>query len=92
MGDIVEFAIAKVSTKGQIVIPRPLRENISTGDEFLVIRDNDRIILKNMRDMADKIKEDFVFAERVEEAWEERGKGSFESKSKENFIKELRAC
>jgi len=88
----MEFAIAKVSTKGQIVIPRTLRRGISTGDEFLVIKDEGRIILKNIDALAENIKDDLVFAERVERAWLEYEKGGFESKSKGDFLKGLRTC
>ncbi len=88
----MEYAIAKVSTKGQIVIPYALRSDIQTGDEFLMIEDNGRIILKNMKSLASDIKNDFVFAEKVERAWQEYDKGKFKNKSKDDFLKELRAC
>ena len=88
----MEYAIAKVSTKGQIVIPNSLRDNIHTGDEFLMIKDEGRIILKSMKSLASTLKEDLIFAERVEKAWQEHDKGKFETKSKEEFLKELRAC
>lgn len=88
----MEYAIAKVSTKGQIVIPTSLRNNIKTGDEFLMVKDEGRIILKSMKSLASKLKEDLVFAEKVEKAWQEYDKGKFEKKSKEDFLKELKAC
>jgi len=88
----MEFAIAKVSTKGQIVIPNPLRRNIQTGDEFLIVRDDSRMILKNIKDIAQDLKEDLIFAERVEKAWQDYDKGKFVTKSKDDFLKELRAC
>ena len=88
----MEFAIAKVSTKGQIVIPIPLRRNIQPGDEFLIVRDDSRMILKNIKDIAQDLKEDLIFAERVEKAWQDYDKGKFVTKSKDDFLKELRAC
>ena len=88
----MEYAIAKVSTKGQIVIPSLLRENIHSGDEFLMVKDEGRIILKSMKSLASKLKEDLIFAERVEKAWQEYDKGKFEAKTKSEFLKELRAC
>ena len=88
----MEYAIAKVSTKGQIVIPTSLRSDIETGDEFLVMKDQERIILKSMKFLATKLKEDLLFAERVEKAWQEYDKKKFEGKSKEQFLRELRAC
>ena len=88
----MEFAIAKVSTKGQIVIPSSLREDIHNGDEFLIVKDNGRIIMKNIKKVAEDIKDDLVFAERVEKAWKDYSKGKFVSRSKNDFLKELRAC
>jgi AbrB family looped-hinge helix DNA binding protein len=88
----MEFAIAKVSTKGQIVIPTALRNGINTGDEFLIVKDEDRIILKNIKDIAESMKDDLLFAERVEKSWQEHDKGKFITKSKDDFLKELRAC
>lgn len=88
----MEFAIAKISTKGQIVIPSPLRRNIQAGDEFLIVKDKGRMILKNIKDMAKGLKDDLIFAERIEKAWKDHDKGKFLIKSKDDFLKELRAC
>ena len=88
----MEYAIAKVSTKGQIVIPTSLREDVETGDEFLMIKDDGRIILKSMKSLASNLRDDLAFAEEVEKAWQEYDKGKFVKKSKEAFLKELRAC
>jgi AbrB family looped-hinge helix DNA binding protein len=88
----MEFAIAKVSTKGQIVIPNPLRKNIHTGDEFLIVKDDSRMILKNIKDVAQGLKKDLIFAERVEKAWQDHDRGKFVTKSKDDFLKKLRAC
>ncbi len=88
----MDFAIAKVSTKGQIVIPSSLRKGIRTGDQFLIIRHEGRMILKNMANLTSDIREDIVFAERVEKAWLEYDEGRFESRSKDDFLKELESC
>jgi len=88
----MEYAIAKVSTKGQIVIPSGLRKGIRAGDEFLMVKHDGRIILKNMLDLASDIKDDLIFAERVEKAWVEHDKGKFKTTSKDDFLKELRSC
>ena len=88
----MEYAIAKVSTKGQIVIPSALRDNIHTGDEFLMIKDQGRIILKDMKDLALNLKDDLAFAEKIENAWQEHDNGKFKNKSKDDFLKALRVC
>lgn len=88
----MEFAIAKVSTKGQIVIPTGLRKDIKTGDEFLIVRDNGRLVLKNVKSVADEMKYDLFFADKVDKAWRDYEKGKFVKKTKDEFLKELRAC
>ena len=88
----MEYAIAKMSTKGQLVIPSNLRENMHAGEEFLVIKDNNRIIIKSMNDVAQNLKEDLFFARRVEKAWQEYDKKKFVKKSKKEFLEALRAC
>ncbi len=88
----MEFAIAKISSKGQIVIPHLLRKGMEKGEEFLIVKDNERIIMKKMKDVAGDLKEDLLFAERVEKAWREHDKGKFITKSKDDFLKELKAC
>ena len=88
----MEFAIAKVSTKGQIVIPSALRGNISNGDEFHNVKDEERIVLKNMKSIASDLRDDILFAQKVDAAWKEHDKGKFITKSKDNFLKELRRC
>ncbi|MFQ5621275.1 MAG: AbrB/MazE/SpoVT family DNA-binding domain-containing protein [Candidatus Nanoarchaeia archaeon] len=88
----MEYAIAKVSTKGQIVIPSGLRKDINTGDEFLIVKEGDRIVLKNMESIAEDLREDLLFAEKVEKAWQEHDKGKFVKKTKKDFLEELRAC
>ena len=78
----MEFAIAKVSTKGQIVIPSSLRGNIVNGDEFLMVKDEGRIVLKNMKSIAYDLRDDILFAQKVDVAWKEYDKGKFIAKSK----------
>jgi AbrB family looped-hinge helix DNA binding protein len=88
----MEFAITRVSTKGQIVIPFAFRNNINTGDELLLIKDKDRIILKDIKTLIPGFKKDLEFAKKVEDAWEKYDKGKFKTTSKEDFLKELEKC
>jgi bifunctional DNA-binding transcriptional regulator/antitoxin component of YhaV-PrlF toxin-antitoxin module len=88
----MEFAIAKVSTKGQIVIPVSLRKDILDGDEFLVVKDEGRLVLKSMKGVAADLRDDLLFAQRIEAAWKDRAQGKFIKKSKGDFLQELRSC
>ena len=85
----MEFAIAKVSTKGQIVIPSNLRKNITSGDEFLMIKEDGNIILKNVKDLAENLKNDLRFADQVNKAWSRYDKGTFTRMSSNDFLEEL---
>jgi bifunctional DNA-binding transcriptional regulator/antitoxin component of YhaV-PrlF toxin-antitoxin module len=85
----MEFAIAKISTKGQIVIPHNLRGDITSGDEFLMVKENNNIILKNVKDLAENLRDDFKFAKHVSKAWERYDQGKFKSMPAKEFLEEL---
>ena len=88
----MEIAITKISSKGQIVIPSNMRKDISVGEELLIIKDHDRIIMKKITEVTKKLKEDLDFARRVEKAWKRYEKGKFKSLSADKFLKELEKC
>jgi AbrB family looped-hinge helix DNA binding protein len=88
----VEVAIAKISSKGQIVIPSHMRRNLKVGEEFLIIRDQNRFILKKMSKVTEKLKDDLQFAKQVEHAWSEYEKGTFTSAKAADLLKELDKC
>ena len=88
----MEVAIAKMSSKGQIVIPSKMRKNISIGEEFLIIKDQNSIIMKKITELTKKLKEDIEFAQRVERAWKLYEKGKFKSLSVDKFLEELEKC
>jgi len=47
---MANLATTKMSSKGQIVIPEEIRKrlNLKTGAQFVVVGDNDVVILKNI--------------------------------------------
>ena len=44
----MEWKITKLSTKGQVVIPKEFRKDLKPGTPFLVFRDGTRIILQKL--------------------------------------------
>jgi len=88
----MEAAIAKMSSKGQIVIPSNMRKDIEVGEEFLIIKDQNRLILKKITKVTEKLKEDLMFAKRVEKAWKDYEKGKFKSMSADRFLEKLEKC
>ena len=85
----MDIAITKMSSKGQIVIPMEMRENIKEGEKLLLIQDKDRIVLKKTSKMDKKLKEDLEFARRTEEAWKKYDRGEFKEMSYDDFMKKL---
>ncbi|MBI4440001.1 AbrB/MazE/SpoVT family DNA-binding domain-containing protein [Candidatus Woesearchaeota archaeon] len=86
---MAEIAITRMSSKGQVVIPSEFREGFEEGEKILVIKSDDKLILKKARDMDETLKDDLIFAKRTEEAWKRYEKGEFKSMSADNFLKEL---
>ena len=79
-----------MSSKGQIVIPQDMREDIAEGDKMVIIKNDGQLILKKMEDFDKNIKEDLEFAKRTEEAWKRYDKGEFKSMDSKDFLKELK--
>ncbi len=90
VGDTMDFAIAKISTKGQIVIPTSMREDIAKGDEFLMVKKKGNILLKNMKSVAEDLKDDLKFAQKTDEAWKRIKAGKGIRMDFDEFINEMK--
>jgi AbrB family looped-hinge helix DNA binding protein len=88
----MDVAITKVSSKGQIVIPSSMRKDIDVGDQFLIIKEDNKFIMKKINELAKDLKQELVFAQRVEKAWNLYEKGKFKSASAKKFLEELEKC
>ena len=82
---MVSIGITRISSKGQIVIPASMRTNLKAGDELLLIKDDERIILKKVDKLTEKMKEDLEFARRTEEALKRIEAGQFISVDSDNL-------
>lgn len=87
---MADISITKISSKGQIVIPREMRENLEEGDRLVIIKNDNQLILKKVEDFDKNLKDDLEFAKRTEEAWKGHDSGGFRSLDSKAFIKELR--
>ena len=85
----MEVSIIRMSSKGQIVIPSSMRKDLSQGKELLIKRDGDRFILKPLHELEPSLKEDILFAEKTERAFDSFQKGEFTRKPGQAFIDEL---
>jgi AbrB family looped-hinge helix DNA binding protein len=88
----MDVAITKVSSKGQIVIPSSMRKDIAVGDEFIIIKEKNKFILKKIVDLTKDLRQEIEFAQRVEKAWDSYERGKFKSKSAKKFLEELEKC
>lgn len=86
---MIQIAITKLSSKGQIVIPSHLRKDFKIGEELLLLKRNDQVILQSMKNIDKKFKEELRFALRTEKALEKYERGEFKQKSANDFLKEI---
>ncbi len=85
---MVELEITRMSSKGQIVIPREMREGFKEGEKFVIIKADKQIILKRVAEFDENIEEELEFARRTEEAWKRYDEGKFEEMEFDDFLKE----
>ena len=80
----------KLRPKGHLVIPAELREGFKDGEELVVIRDENELILKRASAMSEEDKEDLEFARSTEEGWKEIDRGECTTMDFDDFIAELK--
>ena len=81
--------ITRMSSKGQIVIPKDMREGFKEGEKILIIKDKGRLILKKASSMYENLKEDLEFARRTEEAYKRIEAGEYIEIDSENLVEEM---
>ena len=87
---MVNLDVIRISSKGQIVIPSDMRKDLKEGDELLIIKDEDRIILKKADKLTEEMKEDLEFAKRTEEAYNRIEAGAGIKMDFDHFIQEMK--
>ncbi len=80
--------ITKLSTKGQIIIPKSLRKGLQTGTPFVVSRQEGLIVLKEVKDLTKKEMDEIKELNKI---WKEIDAGKGLTLSKEEFLKEMNA-
>jgi AbrB family looped-hinge helix DNA binding protein len=86
---LMDIAVTKMSSKGQVVIPSEMRGDLHEGDKILIIKNNRQLIMKKANKLDENLAEDLEFARRTEEALKRYEKGEFKEMSAEEFSKEL---
>lgn len=78
-----------MSSKGQVVIPLNMRGDLKEGEELVIIKNGNQIILKKATDFSENLKEDLEFARRTEEAWKAIDRGEGIRMDFDDFMKEM---
>jgi AbrB family looped-hinge helix DNA binding protein len=87
---MVSINLTRVSSKGQIVIPSDMRSDFKEGEELLIFKDEDRIILKKTEKISEQMKEDIEFAKRTDEALKRIESGSGTRMNFDDFLNEMK--
>ncbi len=74
---MIDIAITKLSSKGQIAIPSKMGDNFSVGEKLVIIKSGERLILKKASDPGKNFEEEITFDKRTEEAIKRYEKGLF---------------
>ena len=89
---LMDIAVTRMSTKGQVVIPAEMREDIAEGDKLVLIKNENHIIMKKADSLDKNFEEDLIFAKRTEQALQKYEQGKFETVSADEFVKRLKKC
>ena len=86
----MQVEITRMSSKGQIVIPKEMRKNIPEGEKLIILQEGDQLVIKKVQTLDKNFKEDLEFARRTEEAWKRYEKGEFITMDADEFLKKLK--
>ena len=86
----MELAITKMSSKGQVVIPADMRNDIKEGDRIVIIKNDHQLIMKKATKLDKNLAEDLEFAKKTEEALKRIEKGKGAKMGFDDFIEEMK--
>lgn len=86
---MINVDITHLSSKGQVVIPRDMRKDLSVGEKFIIIKKGRDLILKPATDTEENFLEDMDFAKKTLEALDRYSKGKYKEMSNQEFLDEL---
>lgn len=87
----MDIEIIKMSSKGQIVIPKEMREGLEVGEKMVIIKENDQMILKRVKDFKENIEAEVRHSKRINKIIKRRETHpeEFISMNRDDFLKEL---
>ncbi len=82
--------ITKISSKGQVVLPRKIREELclKEGTILAAVKKDNLIVLKKIENPI--LKEDIETLKLIEEAWDDIDNGKFKKMKSEDFLNEIK--
>ena len=86
---MTQCALTKLSSKGQIVIPSELRKGFDVGEQLLIIKKDNQMIVQRIKDIDTKFAKELRFAMKTEKAIKQYEKGEFKKKSAKEFLDDL---
>ncbi|MBW2984095.1 AbrB/MazE/SpoVT family DNA-binding domain-containing protein [Candidatus Woesearchaeota archaeon] len=86
----MDVAITRMSSKGQVVIPAEMRENIHEGDKLVIIKNDKQLIMKKAKELDKNLADDLEFAKRTEEAWKRIKEGKGVKMDFDEFVEEMK--
>jgi bifunctional DNA-binding transcriptional regulator/antitoxin component of YhaV-PrlF toxin-antitoxin module len=86
----MDMAFTKMSSKGQVVIPREMRNDIPKGEKMLIMKKGNNYVMKPAKDLSKKLEEDLEFAIRTEEAYLKHERGDSITMEWADFMKEFK--
>ena len=87
---MIDIGVTTLSSKGQIVIPMEMRNDIKEGEKLVIIRNKNQLIIEKVSEFDKKLEEDLEFARRTEEAWKKYEKGEFTEMNFDEFLEEVK--
>jgi AbrB family looped-hinge helix DNA binding protein len=86
---MMDVAITRMSSKGQIVIPSGMREGIRNGEKLMIIQDEGRFIMKKVSKLDENLLDEIEFANRTQKALKRYEKGQFKTVDSKDFLDDL---
>ncbi len=86
---MIDIAITRLSSKGQIVIPSEMRNNFNIGEKLVIIKNEEQLILKKASDFNKNFEDDLIFAKRTEDALKKYEKGLYKEMDDKSFTNEI---
>jgi AbrB family looped-hinge helix DNA binding protein len=85
----MNFELTKLSSKGQVVIPGNIRQELELkdGEVFAVSSREDMIVLKKIKNPLER--ENLRIFSEIKNAWKEISEGKFKEMELEDFLKEI---